>query len=632
MKWWISLSTDEMYKKLGLFPIEDHGIFVLQVGQLIWEKINRLGEEVFNTFMLTKMLERSKDEIKWARIIYDLQNEYEMGFSLVNLFDGLIWAKDKGAEGCRPSEAVKFLTDVKFTSMLATKNSREEIVKKVLIKLRERSKDELMWAKLVYMLRFHEKVPDVFDAVIRPQCVKHIIRSLRARFITSGYLWGLMMNWAKLLYILRNDDEVSKIAPDLLDLILSLWTKNPYGSVQYSPHASDWREETLTNIKFTVLSEYADFSSDNPNTFMLKTLLKLSPEEVEWALVLNKLQKSNDVQNPLSGVLGALLHSWIATPQHAAAKNDHILIDAFRFLLKTIRPRSAIRDTAQKMAHELLLKSKNAYMWAAFLYKLQEDETLTKTASPVFDILVQIHKPNGAKIDEIKSTVNTLKKTDLTEAKRYTDSLIHPVLELIPDWRSDLVTWAKVLYLLQNIESVELQPLFSYLLETLVYKWATEFGIKDNEMFLSSDHFDELKVYAQFSNDDPNVLLLNSLRGHLHDDLTLARRLNEDRKKKSFLIGALSALLCSWIGMPFDVNTHIETMTILVRVYEYLSHPMRIVDYNKNQNFGETTLDAILDESADKVMWAKFLNKLQNDAFLHDLIFEVSKDLVSRME
>ncbi|KAL8013691.1 hypothetical protein Plhal710r2_c037g0131501 [Plasmopara halstedii] len=365
---------------------------------------------------------------------------------------------------------------------------------------------------------------------------------------------------------------------------------------------------------------------------MLKTLLKLSPEEVEWALVLNKLQKSNDVQNPLSGVLGALLHSWIATPQHAAAKNDHILIDAFRFLLKTIRPRSAIRDTAQKMAHELLLKSKNAYMWAAFLYKLQEDETLTKTASPVFDILVQIHKPNGAKIDEIKSTVNTLKKTDLTEAKRYTDSLIHPVLELIPDWRSDLVTWAKVLYLLQNIESVELQPLFSYLLETLVYKWATEFGIKDNEMFLSSDHFDELKVYAQFSNDDPNVLLLNSLRGHLHDDLTLARRLNEDRKKKSFLIGALSALLCSWIGMPFDVNTHIETMTILVRVYEYLSHPMRIVDYNKNQNFGETTLDAILDESADKVMWAKFLNKLQNDAFLHDLIFEVSKDLVSRME
>ncbi|KAL7998126.1 hypothetical protein Plhal703r1_c30g0118411 [Plasmopara halstedii] len=384
MKWWVSLSTNEMYKCLDLKYNRNHELFVIQVGNSIWKKINGLGEEEFSTFMLTKMRERSKDEIMWARIINDIRIDGHPNFPLHRIFDGLVRTNDQGAGNRRPFEAVELLTSVQFSRMFASAIHPEKVSDMVWEKLHYWSKDELMWANLVYILKFHEEKPAVFDAVIRPQnkelydpnlySPSKAIQDLTGPEFLELYenfklpaesaellVWlsgksNDKLMWAKLLFMLRNHDEVSKFARDLLESILRSWTKESYSAKSNQLYRM---KEVLTNFRFTDLRLYAYFSSDNPDAFILKRLLMLWPNEEKWACALNNLQ-NNDVQNPFSGVLGALLHSWIATPQHAAAENDRILIDAFGFLLEkllAIRPRSAIRDTAQKMVHELLLKS-----------------------------------------------------------------------------------------------------------------------------------------------------------------------------------------------------------------------------------------------------------------------------------
>ncbi|CEG48207.1 uncharacterized protein PHALS_05677 [Plasmopara halstedii] len=661
MKWWMSLPTDEMYMKLGLSPTDDHKVFVLQVGHLIWEKFKELGENEFSTFMLTKMLERSQDEIMWARIIYDELIKDGTGFPLSSIFDGLIRTKDKGAVGCRPSDAVIFLTSTEFSRMYAAKISRKEAGKMVMKKLLERSKDELMWAKLVYMLKFHEKKPDVFNSVFQSY---HADSHTAEFYSPSAAVQDLMklldseqdrkppstaddtflklrrksddeVMWAKLLYILQHynqDNQASKIVSSRLETIFRSWTKKPEDSVQFSKRL-DWRENILKSSQFANLYVYAYFSSDNPSLFLLERLRKLSLVEARWARALNKLRKDESQQVSFSSVLDALLHSWIAQPYFAAAENKSILVDAFDFLLEKLHALSSHQPSPDKLANlvsELLTKSENQYMWAALLYKLQQDQASDENLSKIFDVLLQNHQLDIANVFEIKPIIQRLENLSLEPPISISDpAILHLVLHRVLSLKSDDFMWAKVLYILQNVESKEFKSFFSYLLKTLILKWTTESGV---EISLSSENIAKLRTYASCSGDDPDLFLLNALRDLFHDDVKLAHFINEERKKNPDLIGVLSALFCSWIGISYNASTSIEIQRLLVRVYMYLSDKdgiasLRIASFKANQDVGEIILDHLLKESADKVMWAKFLEKLQDDASMHDIVSSVRRSL-----
>ncbi|CEG48471.1 uncharacterized protein PHALS_06291 [Plasmopara halstedii] len=97
-EWWLSISTSEMYHVLGIssdFKTDED--FVKELGPLLWGKFDHIGKEDFVKLMLTKMRERSRDEIMWTNIIYKMRSDKSVIMPCDELLNELLRTYDTNA-------------------------------------------------------------------------------------------------------------------------------------------------------------------------------------------------------------------------------------------------------------------------------------------------------------------------------------------------------------------------------------------------------------------------------------------------------------------------------------------------------------------------------------------------------
>ncbi|CEG40414.1 RxLR-like protein [Plasmopara halstedii] len=223
-KWLLSMSTIEMYQVLGISSIEKNEDFVKQLGPLFWGKFDHLGKKNF------RLLQLSPDELMWAKVIFMLQDDESASKYYPSVFDQLFlpsvldktqhspsqaftyltspdfllgyesvdrteiddnMRSDKSVimpfddllnellrtydttTGALPIDAVRILTEFDLFSIhrpaVTEIMSVEMLIKKELLQL---SPDELMWAKVIFMLRDDKSArkyyPSVFDQLLLP--------------------------------------------------------------------------------------------------------------------------------------------------------------------------------------------------------------------------------------------------------------------------------------------------------------------------------------------------------------------------------------------------------------------------------------------------------------------------------
>ncbi|CEG44565.1 uncharacterized protein PHALS_00916 [Plasmopara halstedii] len=660
-KLWISISQKDMIRALKLPPCRiNNEDYVRTVGSAIWEKFGCLGDEEFKIFMLTRMRERSKDEIMWARIIYQLKNDQTLKFSLSGVFNDLLRTYDIAAGSCTPFDAVNLLTNFHTANSGPTVKVGNDFVRDV---LQQRSNDELMWARVIYVLHEDERTfefySSAFDYLLWPYkaVTDQYTPSSIVKLLTDPGMYALCKNplvdiydWdkfllevgnvickdklvlSKLLFMLRNDENVSTMTAGLLNHILDLWInelRTIGESHNYNTNSLDSREMILKSPTFTDLTMYARFISNNPDVFVLEKLQEIWINEFEWG---NALYVVNH-ENPIiaSGVFDALLHSWIAKPYNsaAAANSDRILIQAYDFMVESLSllqsqlPTSSI---AQMIISKLLSLSNNEYIWAKYMCKLKEDPSFTTLAVSVFDNLLR-------KTEHIEDDTNYTPSyqlqflTGLFSLKAINDmrltkkpTVYSKMLKELGDMSQDEVTWAKLLYILQNSETnEEAKSWQKSVLEALLDRWMKPAGkaTVEDETFLESNKFKNMIAYAKFSSDSPSVFLLGKLRERTADDVMWAQLLQMLWNKSDDLNGVFSALMLSWIGRPVHATTDIEEGLILCEIYNYLRSVGIASTSTSGSHVIGNSVDAmvkkLLTHSPDKNMWLTVLEQLKFD-------------------
>ncbi|KAL7998213.1 hypothetical protein Plhal703r1_c30g0119321 [Plasmopara halstedii] len=452
-KWWLSISTSEMYEALGFSSgIKDDEDFVKQLGPLIWEKFDHFGEEDFSDGNTFKPFDA--------------------------LFNDLI----RTAGAYAPIDAVKFLTRPDFWSeynrAATADKSVAMLIEDDLLKL---SQDELMWAKLMYMLRDDDIAinffPGVFDRLLQKQIAvtnepqhlpSQVVRYLTSQQFRSDYDPLVSMSsfkemlstlstdkamLAKVLYVLRNDKSLSEF-PDILETFTDDWNNIGAHTKQISLREC---EEFLKSENFFAFSLYKRFISNNPDASSPEFMRTRSTDEVAWALALYNLLGDPKYSDIFVGVLDALFHSWVAKPYNsvAATGKNRFLIGAYKLLRESksdIDSRQPELSEAKIILDTLLEHSKDELMWARFLYKLKQDTTVNVVVSKVFDILLQT-----------RMSVHTPSQCIAFLTCPSFPSMVD--LDLLNIWSEDEVMWSKLLYMLGCSENEQPNSLHNLLLK-----------------------------------------------------------------------------------------------------------------------------------------------------------------------
>ncbi|KAL7685776.1 hypothetical protein Plhal304r1_c029g0094771 [Plasmopara halstedii] len=502
-RWLMTLPTKSKYETLNI-PVElkNDQKFMLSVGVTIWEKFERLGEEDFVKLMMSILREQSTDEIMWAKSIYLLQKNPSVGTTpFWGVFDDLLRTYESKFT---PSEAVTFLKSSEFEKLYQDVEMDGDVGMKIRDKLLEQSPDELMWAKLIYMLqpdqRKFDGIPLVFDSLLRPHeayenKVGQYTPSASVRYLTSSEMY----NWyftafesgqyklspdiekpfykeyvkslqgtindhvmlAKVLHILRNDGKMSSFYSGLLKYLLDSWTKK-MRIINGQDELNTVGVGMISDEAFTHLFQYAQFTSGNPDVFMLKKLEEVWTDEVTLASILNKLRSDKSVSNIALGVLDALFHSWVSKSYNsiATAGKPRILIEAYD-LIQRNNPTDLTYLDISRLLKKLQKWSTNDFMWAKFLYKLRQDHNVSAKVNMMFDTLLQ---PAGDFLHSEEFTPSYLVRS-LTSAQ---EQSLNNELEMtdfewgvqVEESRNTELWTAKVLYLMLKSEDIRLNWCF----------------------------------------------------------------------------------------------------------------------------------------------------------------------------
>lgn len=684
-KYLTSISTSEMYNVLGLPHIVDDEEFVRQVGRLVWDKFQLIGEKEFSTFMLTKMQERSQDDIMWARLVYKLEMDESVHAPLSGLFDELLQTKPVGPGNCRPIDAIKFLTSPHLSRVYTdAAGTSEHASEAVVNELFTWSKDDLLWARLIYLLQKDDSTlpfsSSVFDHLLQPyvsgdvqctpsQAVNYLtgpeLFQIYDRFHTVNDFDATLLAellkkshdevmWAKVLHMLKNDKSVSAPLSGVLTTLLHSWTMGP-SNVAAITNQSPFSvcKDFLMDIKFINLYLYAHYSSKNPNVFLVEKLRERSPDEFVWAQALYALQEDQTAPTSLSGVLDALLHRWIGKPYTAAALvDDHpMLVGAYKLLTKNAitshnsqKPPSI--ETTQLLLKALLEQSNDESMWAKFLSKLQQDQVFSIVAAEALDALLL--PDNAARLarefppSSMVKYLTSYHFLDSLNAARSKGGNADAMLlsHIFAKRSSNQVMWAKVLYIMQTGES-EAKSIYANLLKTLLVYWTHDVAgeatlsdlVSKSETYLEGQSFANLVAYARFSSDHPDTFVLQKLRKRLPDDLMWARLLNLVRKKQKLqeqgqeehdaFFGVLNALFHSWIGKPYDGAASLQDGRKLIRAYNYLTGQKLTKAYK-----AEAKLDQ---EKADKAILTHLLDISNDEVMWSKFLSKLQKDSTLRV-
>ncbi|CEG40954.1 uncharacterized protein PHALS_11127 [Plasmopara halstedii] len=268
--------------------------------------------------ILETLRRHSKDELMWARFLYKLKQDTTVNVVVSEVFDILLQTK-KSAH--TPSVCIAALTGPSFSSKVG------------LMDLNARSKDELMWAKLLDMLGSSE------------------------------------------------NEQANSLYNKLLDRLLEKWHfKN-----RYTVNAID---RYLGGSNFGMMIEYAKFSSDNPSATLLNHLQEQFGNELNFA---SQVQNSENLKGNRDVVLCAFFQSWIGKPFNADVNSEEFLRlkTAFDILENSKgrlqREKLDDKDTAfPPLLKTLFHISNDEFMWYRFLRKLQND---TSFRVPVADLV-----------------------------------------------------------------------------------------------------------------------------------------------------------------------------------------------------------------------------------------------------
>ncbi|KAL7998181.1 hypothetical protein Plhal703r1_c30g0118981 [Plasmopara halstedii] len=471
-KLWLSLSTSELYQVLGISNVHltNEQLFKF-VG---WNTFGISGEKVFIELMLKILRERSKNKIMWADIIYKLQSdENDFFLHCKGLFNILLQTYDTAGDVVTPFDAVKILTTPELLNVLVPKtipsNEFGMSMRNELLKL---SQDELMWAKLMYMLRDDKSAitfyPDVFDKLLQPynikartpsEALKHLANqdfalmyepSIVSENDAHAFRLKKLLDisddklmWTKVLHTLQYEESLSAIS-GVLHFLIDTWT---YFGAQTNHISFSESTQVLTSSNFLDYSLFMRFINDNPDKVVLEVLRKRSTDEVMWARALYNLQLSNYP----SGVLDALLHSWVENPFKSIATTEmnSILIRAYDTILRSEAVHESRQPTDQvvyTILHTLLELSNDEMMWARFLHKLQQDNSLKGVVSRVFDILLS----KDFKIKKGQRLPSDCVRSQTTLSTSTID------LKTLEEMSLDELMWAKLLNILHSSENVRL--------------------------------------------------------------------------------------------------------------------------------------------------------------------------------
>lgn len=306
--------------------------------------------------------------------------------------------------------------------------------------LLDRSNDELMWAKFLYKLQqdqvFSVAASSAFDALLQlndaaqtahyfpPSSMVEYLKSqfffdLHKHLQSADYADALLLShlfpipspnqvlWAKVLYIMQNDESESKMLyANLLKSLLLYWTYDVAG-VATSPDLYIESESYLESQCFANMIAYARYTSDKPDVYLLEKLLERSADDFMWARLLSKVRmehlelqkKGHQVEtDAFSGVLNALLHSWVGKPYDATAapRKKRTLIAAYDYLTSenvaswyTRNKKSGNAYADKEILDQMLRKSNDGVMWAKLLSKLQNDSKMEISLFDVFNTLIQ---------------------------------------------------------------------------------------------------------------------------------------------------------------------------------------------------------------------------------------------------
>ncbi|KAL7685858.1 hypothetical protein Plhal304r1_c029g0095621 [Plasmopara halstedii] len=619
-EWWLSISTSEMYHVLGIssdFKTDED--FVKELGPLLWGKFDHIGKEDFVKLMLTKMRERSRDEIMWTNIIYKMRSDKSVIMPCDELLNELLRTYDTNA-GALPIDAVRILTEFDLFSIYRPAVTKEKSVEMLIReRLLQLSPDELMWAKVIFMLQDDESAskyyPSVFDQLFLPSVLDKTQHSPSQAFtyLTSpdfllGYesvdrteiddnvfllekLLGLSKDaimWAKVMYMLQNDKRLSVI-PSLLNNLIDAWSNFGAHTEQISLEES---LQVLDNIQFLALSSYDRFISDNPDAHLLEILRMRSTDEVTWARALYYQKKIDEKSLFL----------------FSAAGKNRILISAYELIRESepvIKSRKPTLSEVNIILGTLHTHSKDDLMWARFLYKLKQDTTVNVVVSKVFDILLRTEKSahTPSVCIAVLTSPSFSSKVGLIQLKEFS---------------VDEVMWAKLLYMLGSSKNEHPNSLHNLLLRSLQEGWRLKGHITMSNInsFLKSASFRKMIKYAKFSSDNPSVFLLKFLQKQTGSSIKLASQLYNLRKSNNVLDDVLCALFQSWIGKPSYADMNSEEFTTLKTAFDLLmngklwSH-WQLDDEDKACS---TVLEELLKLSKDILMWYRFLCNLRQDS------------------
>ncbi|KAL7685847.1 hypothetical protein Plhal304r1_c029g0095501 [Plasmopara halstedii] len=661
-KWWLSISTSEMYEALGMpSGIDEHENFVKQLGPLIWDKVDFFEEEDFVELMLTKMRERSKDEIMWAHLIYKMQSEGNFFKPYNALFNNLLRTYDTTTGAYTPIDAVNLLTNPGLRSVYGSALIADE---SVCIKLRgnllELSQDELMWAKLMYMLRDDDRAitfyPYVFDKLLVPyklegrqllpsQAITYLtsqdfVLEYESLIATANDVDALLLKklieisedtfmWAKVLYMLRNDESLNVI-PGILNNLMDRWTNFGAHTEQISLQES---YEVLASTNLLSFSLFKRLINDNSDVSVLKVLRMRSTDEFTWAGALYYYTKESELYSYIfSGVLDALLHSWVAKPYNsvAATESNRILISAYELMLNWVPGIMSHQPTFSDLDNILITlrsHSKDDLMWACFMYKLKHNIEFSSVASKVFDMLLstgKITKKMPAQHPTASRCIAILTDPSLPSTTK---------VETLKESSFDELMSAKLLHMLRTMYNEQADSLHNKLLQSLLENWTIIWTRKKNLKKYRSDSLEKTSLgkmiaFAKFSSDNPSEFLLKELQKQKINEATFAVQIRELSKSNDDIEGLLCALFQSWIGKPFDGGVKSEEFARLKTAFDLLNDHSHWQEWQKldDKDFS-LVLRNLSEISNDELMWYRFLRKLQYDTSFSVSLAELVKFL-----
>lgn len=411
-KWLMNLPTDDLLKTLHLPHVEDNEEFLKRLAFSIWSIFGLLGKEDFDALMLDKLLERSNDDMMWAPILYKLQNDDTVIAPLSSVFDALIRSYDTAAAAeyqATPSEAVQILTNPNlltwYDSIRLTHRNPGAILIDDLLSC---SKDELMWAKLLYIQRnddtAHTIYSEIFDALLRspdaPTAANHVTPCEAVQILTDPQLliWYSTMRsnhqnpdalvisklisrsqdelmWAKLLYMLRNDVRTPRSGA--LKHFWRFWMDTSHHTAGSSTHEYTPKEAVKLLMSRGLFNAYrlTQFIGDDPDKLLLAELLDRSNDEIMWAQALHLLRDHDNVPTPLSGVYIGLLDMLASRPydaaehQYSITENETFLVSPGLYKLYVFVRWAGI-DPNTFLLSILLQRSADKKMWTQLLRNL----------------------------------------------------------------------------------------------------------------------------------------------------------------------------------------------------------------------------------------------------------------------